>query len=272
MKKLEHTIVQEESVIKFCAKDKNLKTSYFPKLLPCEGALLSGNELSARGILKTEEVLDETEQALVAGIAGILSSERKDLFLSAGHILQRIRGKSFLEAFREEWGRYVEKGKVKPDFLGSTQQFNSLHELLTALDTPQTDDVTLELLKKIYLVSASDTSLAADSLLPIEYIRLAKKLSGTSLLILFANHRAYTKHGGITSGGADKWVKLILAESGLQFPSLVENYEQELIDTRLIADRDYSDRSGIRRQETLRLTDLGLSFCEFINKYEALTA
>ena len=46
----------------------------------------------------TPEILDETGQSLTAGIAGLLSSERKDLVLSAGHVLQRLRGKAFFEA------------------------------------------------------------------------------------------------------------------------------------------------------------------------------
>ena len=217
---------------------------------------------------RTPEILDEAKQSLVAGIAGVLATDRKDLFLSAGHVLQRIRGKTFLEGFREEWGRFVEKGKVKPDFMGSTLQFNSMHELLTALDTPQTDDIILELLKKIYFVSASDKEAPSESLLPLEYMRLAKKLSSTAILVLFATHRIFTRSGGITSGGATEWLKRVVAETGLLYPALVENYEQELIDMRFIADRDFSDRSGIKSRETLRLTELGMAFCSYIGKYD----
>jgi hypothetical protein len=71
--------------------------------------------------------------------------------------------------------------------------------------------------------------------------------------------------------GAATWLKIIAERSGLQFSHLVELHEDTLMRKYLITERQYSDRSGVRRAN-FRLSDLAIKLSEFISHYDGLAA
>ena len=58
----------------------------------------------------------DTLRALTEALTGVAASDRKDLFLSIGYLLQRLRGRRFLQALNDEWEQLRAKGQIKDDY------------------------------------------------------------------------------------------------------------------------------------------------------------
>ena len=221
---------------------------------------------------KTSNIFRNTLVALAEGITGIASSSKKDLILSIGHIFQRLRGGQFLSQLSNEWNKYKEAGKIKDDYEFSEQHKVCLHELLDFLDKDIPDQMRFDLLKKIFILSAVENN--SDSILPQLYMKVCRNISSGSILILNAAYQI-TKERSLGTKkykelGASGWIDIIKEKSGLRYRSLVEIYEQELMEKRLISPREYSDRSGITIEPHFRLTDLGFNICSYIDNYEKI--
>jgi len=108
----------------------------------------------------------DTLQALTEGLTGIASSEKKELFLSIGYLLQRLRGQSFLEALHAEWQRLREKGRIRDDYSQTEQCQACLQELLDCLDRDSPDKVRFDFIKGVFLAAAQEKRSDRDSVLP----------------------------------------------------------------------------------------------------------
>jgi hypothetical protein len=224
----------------------------------------------------TSTVLSDTAKALAEALTGIAASSRRELALSIGYIFQRLRGGEFLATVSREWERYREKGRIKPDYDQTEQHKVCLQELLDFLDKDSPDAIRFDALKKIFLVAATENIEPRESLLPQQYMRVARTLTDGELLVLFACYRIYKddrntswKQEQIHSAG--DWLESVAAQSGLRFPELVEFHEQGLEAKRLISSRLHSDRSGVKVKPAYRLTKLGVGLCEFIAAYDGDT-
>jgi hypothetical protein len=217
--------------------------------------------------------LSQTAQALAEALTGIASSSRKELALSIGYIFQRLRGGEFLATLEREWKKYQEKGRIKPDYDQTEQRKVCLQELLDCLDKDSPDAIRFDALKKILLVAATEAVESRESLLPQQYMRVARGLTSGELLVLSACYRVYKDEKNTSwhqnqFPSAGEWLESIAAASGLRFPELVEVHEQGLEAKRLITPRRHSDRSGVQLNPAYRLTKLGVGFCEFIAAYD----
>jgi hypothetical protein len=206
--------------------------------------------------------LVNTLQALTEGLTGIASSDRKDLFLSIGYLLQRLRGQSFLKAFDAEWQRLREKGRIRDDYSQTEQCQACLQELLDCLDRDSPDKIRFDFIKRVFLAAAQEKQSDRDSVLPQQYMRLARQLSSGDILVLSA---AYQLSRGSTkcSGSAREWLSEVAKQSGLEHSSLVEIHEKALMEKHLLTGRYNSDRSGVDTDH-YRLTPLAVGLCEFL--------
>jgi hypothetical protein len=221
----------------------------------------------------TSVVLAESLNAIVEGITGIAASSKNDLALSIGHAFQRLRGGEFLSALLREWNQYRDKGRINDDYQKTEQHKVCLQELFDFLSKDSPDEVRFSVLKKIFLVAATEAKSTRESIAPQQFMRIARQLSDGEVLILFACYRAYkddTDTGWRTqqNSSAGEWVKRITALSGLEHPELVEVNEMPLEEKRLIKRRLHGDRSGVSFKPYYRLTSLGLKFCEYVSSYE----
>lgn len=205
----------------------------------------------------------DTLQALTEGLTGIAASERKDLFLSIGYLLQRLRGQSFLEALHVEWQRLRKKGRIKEDFAQTEQCQACLQELLDCLDRESPDQIRFDFIKKVFLAAATETKSNRDNLLPQQYMRLARQLSSGEILVLTAAYRL-SKNPPNNDNLAESWLREVVAESGLEHKSLIEIHERGLIEKYLLTERLQYDRSGVSLGAQYRLTSLAVGLCEFI--------
>ena len=181
-----------------------------------------------------------------------------------------MRGGQFLSTFAEEWNQYRAKGKVEDDYEFSEQHHVCLQELLEFLDKDSPDETRFKILKQIFLVAASEEVSDRDSLLPQQYMKIARKLSSAEIVLLTTiwimdcdediNHnKRYS---------AAEWLKEVTIASGLEHIELVETNEQELMDKKLLTPRTHGDGSGVNIKPHFRLSSLGYKLCEFIQVYE----
>lgn len=220
--------------------------------------------------IDNQGILDSTFSELIKAMTGVVESEKKDMFISICHILQRTRSIGFLGALRTEWDELVKKGTISEDYPGSDQHLTCLHELFESLDHDILDERRFSLLKKIFLVGAAEILSTRDDVLPYQFLRLAKRLSSGEVLVLETVYRLYLTDGYSKERGAINWLDQIASESGLVHNALVELNEAILIELHLITPRLFGDGSGVNLGNTNRLTPLGIAFCDFIAKYEEL--
>lgn len=216
----------------------------------------------------TGDVIKDTLQCLAEALTGIAASERKELAFSVGHIFQSLRKGQFLSAILNEWNDYRAKGRIKEDYIETEQHHACLQELLTSFDQDCPDEIRFQLLKKIFLVTATEVVSDRNSLLPYQYIRLCREMTSGEIIVLQASYKLANQENIEKFDQANKWLRLTADTSGLIHTSLVEIYEDKLVKKHLLTDRLYSDRSGITCKPHFRLTELAYEFCKFIANYD----
>jgi len=208
----------------------------------------------------TETVIEKSYQAIIEGLTGILSSERKELILSCGFILQKLRGGKFLDVLNKEWKQYREKGRIPEDYVGTEQNEECLQEILDYLEKDDIlNEVTFDALKKIFLMASTEKISKRESHLPQQYMKICRKLSQGALIVLFATyHEGYGK-----KVPGKPWRERMFERTGFD-NQIIEIFEEELYKYKLI------DGSGIPndKQEMYRLTKFGYDLCSYIENYE----
>ena len=213
----------------------------------------------------TSSVLSKTLTALVEGITGIAASEKRELCLSVGHILQALRERKFLSQLLKEWNQYRDKGRIKEDYQTTEQHYTCIQEILDFLDSDPPEEIRFDILKKIFLVAATEKVSDRNSFLPQQYMKLCRTLSSGEILVLSTTYKISKRK--YVERSAAEWLKKIALESGLVHPELVEIYEEELMKKHLLSPRVHSDRSGINVNPHFRLTSLGFDICNYIENY-----
>jgi hypothetical protein len=216
----------------------------------------------------TGDIISDTLVCLAEGLTGIAASERKELAFSVGHIFQSLRKGQFLSRFLEEWNAYREKGRIKEDYPKTEQHQSCLQEFLASLDQDCPDEIRFQILKKIFLVAATEKASDRNSLLPYQFLRLCREMTSGEIIVLQAAYNLANKQGITKSGNASMWLRMIADESGLVHTSLVEIYEEKLMKKYLLTNRVYADRSGVAIEPHFRLTELAYGFCEYIAHYD----
>ena len=217
----------------------------------------------------TGDTIRDTLTCLAEGITGIAASDRKELAFSVGHIFQSLRKGQFLSKFLTEWQVYREKGRIPEDYQETEQHHACLQELLEFLDHDSPDEVRFEVMKKVFLVAATETVSDRNSLLPYQFLHLCRGMASGEVIVLNATYRIAKSGQFPDVSGANQWLDIIAKESGLGHSSLVEIYEEDLIKKHFLSRRLHADRSGVAAKPHFRLTSLGLMLCEYIASYDS---
>lgn len=217
----------------------------------------------------TNDILATAIRQAIEGFTGIATSERNEVLLSLGHVLQKLRSGRFLQALQKEWNSYREKGKIREDYETSEQHAACLQELLDSLDTQLPDDKRLEVMKRIFLVASTEKHSTREDPLPLEFLRAARSLSSAEVLILNA---AYALGKNTSSGEgvieAEIWRGEIAEQSGLKHEALIEFYQEGLTRKNLILPKD-DEHDWMELGNCYGLTSFGHALCEFIEDYES---
>lgn len=163
-----------------------------------------------------------------------------------------------MEALNAEWQRLREKGRISDDYSETEQCRACLQELLHCLDRDSPDKVRFDFIKRVFLAAAQEQEKSSDrdSVLPQQYMRLARQLTSGEILVLSAVYTVSNSPGEST-GDAREWHKKVAKQSGLEHSDLVEIYEEALMEKFLLTGRLLSDRSGVRTGH-YRLTPLAV--------------
>lgn len=227
---------------------------------------------------KTSKLLNDTTVSLIAGFSSVAASDRKDLILSIGHIFQRLRSGSFLEALKKEWECYIEKGRIKDDYIDSEQHQECLQEMLDFLDKDSPDERRFSILKAIFLGAATETKSTRGEVLPQQYMSLCRTLSSGEVLVLQATFAIADRGSWSTIKYALDWLNVVAKESGLHTSELVEIHERKLIEKNFLTDRVTHDMSqkhadkGVDIGVNYRLTPLAIQMCKFIKEFDPKSA
>ncbi len=222
-------------------------------------------DLSTKGILK-ESILQIAE-----GMTGIAASERKELKLSIGHILQRALAGRFLSTLQKEWQQFKEKGRIKDDYEQTEQHRACLKELLEYLERGVPEERILEILKRIFLIAATEKHSERNDFLPHQYMKIASELTPGGILLMesaYSFAKSIDKNTGTIEG--ENWIKKVAESSSLEHEDLIRYYldglcKKHLTSTRLL---EAHTRSITVPPPYYGLTKLGYSFCDYINHYK----
>ncbi len=215
----------------------------------------------------TSDVIRRTLVQLTQGLTGIAASQKHEVILSVGRIFQAMIAGQLLDTFLREWENYREKGRIEEDYESTEQHRSCLQELLTFLDKDAPDELRFSVLKKIFLVAATEDASDRNSHLPLQYMQIARTLTSGEILVLSAEY-IVTRKRELWEGKAhtaQAWLDIIAEVSGLEHPELVEKHEEELVKKKLLLLR--ADHSTVDLRTHLRLTKLGYEFCRYIENY-----
>jgi hypothetical protein len=205
------------------------------------------------------------------GVTGLAESGKKGMILSSGRLFQSLINREFLDTLQREWDDLRSKGRIKDDYQQTEQHHACLQEMLDFLDTDKPDKIRFEFIKKIFLSAATETEESRDSVLPQQYMSIARQMTSGDVLLLSGLYDMYTKEVHDTgSRGVNAWIQNVAAHTPLQHGALVRFHEKHLMKLELVSERTGTDKSGMRRADHNRLSTMALSLCEFIAGYDAL--
>jgi len=211
------------------------------------------------------EFLQKPTVAVAEAITGFLASDKKDLTLMAGKLVQGAIKVNLLSQLGIELKELREKGKIKEDYFATNNQRASLLELLKFIDSETPDEEVFNAVKAIFLKGISKDATSQDELIGYQLLKICKQLGSGEILTMKAVYETYKTE--INKSNKTTGVRQWLNEVGekLDVPSdMIELFENKLVELKLLGDRKHADRSGIEAPETYRLTGLGIKMCEFI--------
>jgi hypothetical protein len=218
------------------------------------------------------DVISDVLTNLAEGLTGIAASDRKQWALSLGCVMQRTRGGQFLNTLWREWSHYREAGKIKDEYQFSEQAQACLQEMLDFLDNDSPDEIRFTVMKKVFLVAATEKVSKRDSVLPQQYMRICRGLSSGEILVLSAAFEiSKTAKPNQGTSPFREWLQNVAAQSGLKHPSLVEIHEEELLRKHLLVGHNVHDHNMVWFGDHYRLTEFGYELCKFINAYEPIS-
>lgn len=216
------------------------------------------------------EFMDQPKIKIAEAITAFLAMDKKEAILMGGRILQGVLKGNATKQVAREIQHLIEDGKIKEDYAETKYGFRSLSELLVFIDEEIPDEDRLNAVKFMFFSVVHADIGEGEQIQNYQLFQIAKKLTSSQFLILKVAYNM-NKEGiyDDASESANGWLRKISERIGHNTPSLIERDEEILIKEKLISDRTYSDRSGIRKQNA-RLTDLGIKLCETIEKYSLL--
>src|SRR6266566_2559984 len=190
----------------------------------------------------------------------------------SGRIVQAIFKAKLFQQVSREIKELREKGKIPDDFAEKPYGFDSWVELFRVIDEEAPNAEKLKAVKAMfYAVNRINVS-DAERILNYQLFQIAKNLTSGELLLLKIIYEEY-KSGGFPRGAQHKslgeWAKRIAEKCGHKLGALVERDERALVNQGLISGHTNPGHpSAMVNENNERLTDLGIRFCENIQRYE----
>jgi hypothetical protein len=199
---------------------------------------------------------------------GIAGTKRTDWGISVGHAFQGLIEGRGLQTLSDEFEYYEELGRIKKDFRSSEASQMCFVELLKFLEQDIPDPQRLDLLKKIYIVAATEDKSDKNSPLPLQFMQIARSLNAGEILVLFT----LRKLGGQEVKLRTELIKKLSHESGLQYDGLIELPYSKLVEMKLVHNIDEMSLAVTGKIILIRelIEPLGNAFCEYVEHYDSL--
>lgn len=221
----------------------------------------------------TENVFTKCIKHILDGATGIAAANREKWTLSIGHILQSAIAGKFLSTIKDEYQQYSEDGRIKDNYEQTEQNRTCLKELLEYLEQGIPNERILEVLKRIFLIAATEKHSTRKDYLPQEYMKIATGLTSGEILLLESAYRITKtaidsqEQNNLT---CEEWSRKVAENSSLQHVDLVYRDIQSLCKKHMTSQTLTANDFQSRKLPVpyYGLTELGYKFCEYINHYE----
>lgn len=222
----------------------------------------------------TDNIFKKCIQHIAEGITGIAAAEPGERKLSIGHILQGVINGKFLSSLQKEWQQFKENGRIEDSYEQTEQHRACLKELLEYLERGIPDERILEVLKRIFLIAATEAHSTRNDVPPQEYMKMASVLTSGEILLLESACRtnlAISDQERSLSITGNQWIREVANNSPLKHVDLINLYVVSLCKKHMTTGMLASPETASRRiyPPYYGLTELGYAFCEYINHYES---
>lgn len=216
-----------------------------------------------------EELLEDPAAVLAASLTDLFRSPVAYVERGVRIVQAAFKGQSFYQLGREI-KLLREKGKLAEDFEQNKYGYQTWVELLSVIDEDTPDKDRLEALKAMFWACNKVNATDAEHILGYQLFQIAKRLSSNELLVLKAVYELYKKGhaSGISNQDTNyvRWSEIVAEHLGHYLRSLVQAADDTLVRLQLLSALT-PDKGNFNRQNA-RLTDLGIRFCENIERYQ----
>lgn len=214
-----------------------------------------------------EAFLDEPIPVIAQAITELFSKGPVALVGPGIRIVQGALKGNLFKQLAKEIRQFKEKGRIDESFGETKYGFQSWVELLTIIDEDVPDEDRIEALKAMFFSINKVNATDADQILGYQLFQVAKRLSSNELLVLKAVWELLGKAAFRGDMGFNEWAEAVSKHLGHSLIGLIEHADKVLVDNQLLTERVLPDRSGIQHGRQGRLTDLGIKFCENVERY-----
>jgi hypothetical protein len=216
------------------------------------------------------ELLQQPTVKLAEVLTGVMAVGKQGLGVSLGRVASAaLQGKMMRQVY-DEVQNLIKQGKLDQDYASSKYGFRSLADLINFIEQDTPDEDQFNAVKTFFFAVGAVNADEKQKAYFLYLLRQVKQLSSSQLMILSISYDIHKKGDSLVKmlngRSHGDWLKLIAERMGHHSTALVEMEEDGLISMRLLSKRTERDQSGITDQNA-RLTDLGLSICEVIDKY-----
>jgi hypothetical protein len=213
-----------------------------------------------------EEFLEQPLTYIAETLTGVLAVGKTGTMVAGGRIVQALlKGKAF-QQFGTEFKKLREAGKIPDDFAEHRYGFQAWVELMTIIDEESPDADRLDALKAMFYEVNKVGATDGERVAAYHMWQIAKGLSSGEILLLKAAFELRLAYPG-KRGDYGQWESLMAESMGHRIKGLVAVHEKRLTDLLLLSGRNYTQPVG-GREESARLTDLGIKVCENIKNYQ----
>jgi hypothetical protein len=224
-------------------------------------------------IIRTEDsvALNEFMKDPLSVIAGALIDRLSHGPLALTGPMVRIgvsvlKGRA-VQQFAKEISYLKEKGKIADNFAERKYGYETWVELLRIMDEESPDDDRLEALKAMFFAANKVNVQDGEQILAYQLFQITKRLNSNELLVMKTVYGMFLKSAQFRSNSFAEWAQAVARGLGHSVVALVELADKALVDSLLLSPRQMSDQSMISSANS-RLTDLGLQFCQNIERYQ----
>jgi hypothetical protein len=222
-----------------------------------------------------ERILSKTRAEATEYVEDLLRSGLSRYVLAGPKVAFYAMVVEALTDLSKEVSAWRKAGTIPEDFSGRPPGYQTWVELLSEIDSNPVDAERLKAMKAMFLAANRINAKDGEILMAYQLFQVAKRLSSGQLLLLRAVHDGYLSYlKGPRAGGSvstREWQAMMAKNLGHGLSALVGLDERKLVEQGLISPWTNREEHMVPLMDG-RLTDLGIKFCENVEKYQVETS